>query len=297
MSSEDYTRVLLTGVARAQEDELSSFCFEQGAQGVVENLSFAQPELRYDPRVLESDSCELNVYFSEAPTPEFFALLKIHFPNVEALATTEPSKDWLEEWKKGFEPFEFAHPFWIIPSWRQAPAQAQEKIFVDPGMAFGTGTHETTQLAARLLVKNWSQLLQKPKTALDVGTGTGILAIVAERLGSGHVVAVDIDPECRRVAGENIVANQCKCIELPEYNVEHVQEKFDLVIANIVDGVLLDLRSELLRCLKPGGSMVLSGILSEREADFSRQFASDLQIVDRSEAGEWVALVVKRSYA
>ena len=145
----DYTHVLLKSVPRDQEDELSSFCFQNGADGVCENLHFEQPELRYEPSVVIHDSCDLNVYFVNPPTADFFTALKREFAGVVVETSVEPNKDWLEEWKKGFEPFVFADPFWIIPSWREAPPEALEKIFVDPGMAFGTGTHETTQLAAR----------------------------------------------------------------------------------------------------------------------------------------------------
>lgn len=289
----NYVRVVLRKVPRTLEEEISFFCFENGAQGVSENLPYTQPELRYDPKVIESAECELSAYFEEVPSVEFFNAIKSEYPEISAEVFTEQSKDWLEEWKKGFEPFVFAEPYWVVPSWREKPSQAKQVIWVDPGMAFGTGTHETTQLAAQLIVKNW-KLMKSPDSVLDVGTGTGILAILCEKQGSNKNIGVDIDPECRRVSRENAVKNKVQACSFPDYNVEDVSEKFDLVIANIIDGVLLDLKPELLERRNLEGFMVLSGILTDREEEFKKKFLADtsLRVLERTQKNEWIALLL-----
>lgn len=292
-ASQNYVRVVLKKVPRKLEEELSFFCFENGAQGVSENLPYVQPELRYDPKVVESAECELSAYFESVPDDSFFSALKSEYPNITSEVLTEPAKDWLEEWKKGFEPFVFADPYWVIPSWREKPAEAKQAICVDPGMAFGTGTHETTQLAAQLIVKNWS-VMRAPQTVLDVGTGTGILAILCEMQGSKKCIGVDIDPECRRVSRENAENNKTQACEFPEYNVEEVEGQFDLVIANIIDGVLLELKPELLSRRTPNGFVVLSGILTDREEEFKKKFLenTNLRILERTQKNEWIALLL-----
>lgn len=288
-----YIRVVLKKVPRAVEEDLSLFCFENGAQGVSENLPYVQPELRYDPKVVESVECELSAYFEVDPGADFFSALKSEYPDVLAEVFNEPTKDWLEEWKKGFEPFVFADPYWVVPSWREKPAQAKKAIWVDPGMAFGTGTHETTQLAAQLIVKNWN-VMNSPNSVLDVGTGTGILAILCEMQGSDKNIGVDIDPECRRVSRENAENNKVQACSFPDYNVEDVSETFELVIANIIDGVLLELKPDLLSRRKTTGFIVLSGILTDREEEFKKNFLADtdLRILERTQKNEWIALLL-----
>lgn len=290
--SADYCRILLRDFPRSSEDDLSLFCFEFGAQGVSEDLKYSQPDVRYHPDVIESPRFDVNVYFDAKPSEEFFLQLQSRFPGVKVSSFDEQSKDWLEEWKKGFKPFVFVEPIWIVPSWCERPVEAQHFITMDPGMAFGTGTHETTRLAAQLLVETLGAV-SRP-SVLDVGTGTGILAMVAYMLGAGPVVAIDNDPEARRVARENLADNKCSAIAVPDANVEDIREPYDIVIANIIDGVLLDLQGALSRVLKPGGKMILSGILFDREEEFFKKFlaSSGLKLEKKIKDGEWVGALL-----
>ncbi len=293
MSSE-YCRVVVHGLPRQKEDEFTYFCFENGAEGVSEDLSYSQPDVRFHPDVIDSPYFDVNVFFSLRPSEEFFLKLQSEFSGVRASVHIEPNKDWLAEWKKGFKPFLFVEPFWIVPSWCERPMEAKQVLLMDPGMAFGTGTHETTRLAARLLAPQVRQGL----SVLDVGTGTGVLAMVAHKLGATPVVAIDNDPEARRVARENLLLNSSEAVAVPESNIEEVQQSYDIVVANIIDGVLLDIRPELLRVLKPGGKLVLSGILSDRATQFFEAFLADgrVKLVERLNDGEWVgALLVSES--
>ena len=114
-------------------------------------------------------------------------------------------------------------------------------------------------------------------------------------MGATRVDAIDIDLECRRVARENIEMNKCRSIAVPDKNIEEVSGRYDLVIANIIDGVLLDIQPDLLRCMNPAATLVLSGILAEREKPFIEKFlnGTSLAIVDRAAKGEWVGLLLK----
>lgn len=294
------------GLARRDEDVFTQICFELGASGVAEDLKFVQKDLRYDPDVVETPTLDLNVFFTEAPaegTPHILQTLQARFPEVRFDLTSEENKDWLAEWKKGFKPFPFAGSFWVIPSWLEAPPEAPVDrslhILVEPGMAFGTGTHETTRLAAGFIIETLSGGSANKKgfqSLLDVGTGTGILALIAYRLGVSRLVGVDIDPEARRTARENLERNSATAIEIPDFNLEQVTGTFDVVVANIIDGVLLTLRQELVRCLRPGGLLIVSGILTDRQQDFFSEFLSDTPLVLKNKAveGEWVAAVLER---
>ncbi|MCM2281820.1 MAG: 50S ribosomal protein L11 methyltransferase, partial [Bdellovibrionaceae bacterium] len=291
---------------RANEDDFTELCFAHGAQGVAEDLAFSQPEVIFDPTVIEKARFDMNAYFAESPGEDFVRELKSRFPEADISITLEPQQDWMENWKKGFEPFLFVDPFWIVPSWREIPAEAKEVLLVDPGMAFGTGTHETTRLAARLIVGAWPQIREaagRPPRVLDVGTGTGVLALVAHKLGAGGSMGLDIDPEARRVARENIKLNvpssEVDRIEVPDTQLHELPESFngtfDLVVANIIDGVLVKLRADLFRLLKPGGTLVLSGILTEREGPFLEEFLAGRTERNRRRVtmSEWSAFLVR----
>jgi ribosomal protein L11 methyltransferase len=293
-----YFRLVAAGIRRHDEDEFTQACFDVGADGVAEDLKFVQKDLRYDPDVVETPLLDVNVYFAKAPDEDLLLKLEARFPGVRFEMHNEENKDWLAEWKKGFKAFPFAGPFWVIPAWLKPPAEAPydttKHIYVEPGMAFGTGTHETTRLAASLVIEE--TLRSKPQSLLDVGTGTGILALIAYRLGVPHNVGIDIDPEARRTARENLERNHATAIQIPDENLEDVREIFDLVIANIIDGVLTVLRHDLVRVLKPGCRMVVSGVLMDREAEFYAGFTADtgLRVIKKISEGEWSAAILEK---
>lgn len=305
VSDNGYFRLKANSLARENEDLFTELCFEQGASGVAEDLAFVQRDLRYDPDVLETPTLDVNVYFESTPSESVLISIQARFPEVRLELFNEENKDWLAEWKKGFKPFPFpspkSGPFWVIPSWLtpppEAPKDSKYLIYVEPGMAFGTGTHETTRLASQLIIE---ELGRAPAHSLiDVGTGTGILALVAHRLGVEHLIGIDNDPEARRTARENLERNHDFDIQIPECNIEDVHESFDVVVANIIDGVLLLLKDELVRVLRPGGRMILSGILMDRETEFYDTFTREtgLELVKKISEGEWSAACLERPRA
>jgi len=288
----NYIRIRLTSVPESMEDIVTGHCFECGATGVTEALAFTQPDLTYDPDILHVKAHDLDVYFTERPGCEFFDKLTEWIPKIKWDIREEENKDWLAEWKKGFVPFQLVGPYWVVPSWHEAPPEAEKPLKIDPGMAFGTGTHATTKMAAYFVHKLGSSLKKDQHYSLiDVGTGTGILAMLARQEGIKTVLGVEIDPEARRVANENIKLNGLEDIKISEGTLEQVTGQFDFVVANIIDGVLIKIKNELLRVLKPGGQIFLTGILTERDNDFFADFietTSSLKVVRRIEKDEWV---------
>lgn len=288
----NYYRVRIQQVPRHLEEEISQHCFASGASGVSEALHYHQPDLTYDPKIISLHNHELDVYFSERPGDVFFQRLQKISPQIQWNLIEEESKDWLQEWKKGFHPFKLVGPYWVVPSWLISPSEAEKSIIIDPGMAFGTGTHATTQMMAYFIYKLSKEHSKEiPQwSLLDVGTGTAILAILSQMCGLGLITGIEIDPEARRVAKENIQLNHVMDIEISDTQIEDLRTSYDVVVANIIDGVLLKIRPSLLKVLKPEGHLLLTGILQERDDLFFNQFIENthLKVIRRIEKDEWV---------
>ncbi len=290
-----YFRVRIRQISASMEDIITTHAFEHGATGVSEALAFNQSDLAYEPEVVQPKTHDIDIFFDKNPPVEFFIGLTDFDAKSSWQIFEEEHKDWLEEWKKGFVAFKLVQDIWVIPSWLTAPPEAERPIYIDPGMAFGTGTHATTQLAAALVYKSAQNKTQTLKTQtsfslLDVGTGTAILALLAEKLHFKPIIGVEIDPEARRVAKENIIKNKSQNILILDQQVEELHDQFDVVVANIIDGVLLRLREALLRCVKPEGSLIVTGILKDHDNDFFENFTpgTNLKVMRRIEKDEWV---------
>ncbi|MEN0057681.1 MAG: 50S ribosomal protein L11 methyltransferase [Bdellovibrio sp.] len=297
MGDTSYFRVRLGQVPAELEDIITTHCFECGASGVTEALAFSQPDLTYDPQLLHVRQHEMDVFFTEKPGAAFFDGLLVINSHIQSRVYEEENKDWLAEWKKGFKPFKLVGDFWVVPSWLQPPTECKHPISIDPGMAFGTGTHATTQMMAFFIHKLSEKHREKISTwsLLDVGTGTAILAMLAKMSGFGLVTGIEIDPEARRVARENVKLNKLSVIELPDTLIEDIRQSYDVVVTNIIDGVLINIKKDLFRVLKPGGHMLLTGILEERDNHFFEKFleGSGLTVVRRLEKDEWVGYWVQ----
>ena len=295
MENQTYFRVRLKKIPASLEAEVTELSFEYGSSGLSEALSYVQKDLVYDPELRPMRFRDVDVFFTEKPNDNYFSALKELDQQIYWEIVEEVHKDWLEEWKKGFKPFPLVGSFWVVPSWFEPPKEAERPLSIDPGMAFGTGTHATTQMAAALIHKIFKK---KPSgtewQAIDVGTGTAILAMLARLSGASRVVGLDIDPEARRVARENVERNSIDGIEIQDLLLEEVRESFDLVVANIIDGVLLQLKSDLCRIMKHDGHLILTGILEERENAFIDEFLqdTDLKIDLRLEKDEWVGFLL-----
>ena len=283
----------MKAVPSREEEILTEMCFSAGAQGLSEALEFRQDSQKYEPETVKSSVHNLEAFFEDSPSEDFLDRLRQSFPEIEFEVREEQAKDWLEEWKKGFEPFCLAGELWVVPTWRQPPEEAKSILWIDPGMAFGTGTHATTRMAAGLL----AELDLNNCRVLDVGTGTAILAMAARQWGATELVATEIDPQARIVARENIERNKLDGIQVPDFQVEKVAGEFDLVIANIIDGVLVEIKDQLMSHVLPGGQLLLTGILQERESGFVSEFAwqdQGFQLLQRKTDEEWLGLLLKK---
>lgn len=282
----------LSQVPSHLEEEISALAFEYQALGVSEKLPFSQPEGEEVVFTETPEKRSLEIFFAEPPSDLFRQKLEELCPTCKIQISEEQNRDWLAEWKKSFQPFPLVNGHWIVPSWCEAPREAKHKILIDPGMAFGTGTHETTQLVSEAM----QDLLQKQSvhSCLDVGTGTGVLAILAKQLGIEKVSATELEPEARRVARENFALNKVQ-VFLPEVQVEEISESFDLVVANIIDGILVRIQEPLRACVNTGGTLLLSGIITEREQDFLQNFKlpKGAQWGRRRQKGDWLCYEVR----
>ena len=202
-------------------------------------------------------------------------------------------EDWSENWKKYYKPFRIGTHLVVKPTWEPyAPEPDDLMIELDPGMAFGTGTHETTNMCMQLLEKHLSDGMR----VMDVGTGSGILAIAAAKLGAKDVLAIDIDPDAVKVARENVVLNKAdgRVRVVKGDLVKGEAMPCELAVANIVADAICMLAGPLTRHLVRGGLLICSGIIREREQDvLAAAKAAGYQVANRLEKGEWVALCLK----
>lgn len=219
-------------------------------------------------------------------------------------------KDWINNWKEFFKPF-MVGDILILPTWETIPENAKYKelIHIDPGTAFGTGAHETTQLCIKQLEKYIQ--LEKEKgnqdvEILDVGTGSGILGIAALKLGAKHIFATDLDDNAIEAVGENRKSNDIdeKDFEVICGNIiddEKIQsevgnEKYDIVVANILAPVIIMLQKEVYQHLKHGGIFITSGIIDTKEAEVKAALSEnpEFEILETTYQGEWVNITARR---
>ncbi|MEI8167748.1 MAG: 50S ribosomal protein L11 methyltransferase [Chloroflexales bacterium] len=230
---------------------------------------------------------------------------------------TLEEEDWANAWKQHYHVMRIGERTVIVPSWLEHEARPDDVILnLDPGMAFGTGLHPTTQLCLRLL----ERYVQPGQRVLDLGTGSGILAIAAAKLGANPVVALDNDPIAVRVAAENVARNGVAATVRTaegslgagntmghwltgDFGAAAPHERplaapvpqFDLIAANLIARVLVILAADMAAALEPGGVIVSSGIIDTREAEVVEAFAAvGLRQLERHIEGEWIALVHTR---
>jgi ribosomal protein L11 methyltransferase len=264
-----YYVMTVTGCPRDLEEWLIERAFDVGASGMAERLQFEQRDYEAPAEEVPRDPFDAEIYFYEVPPEGLRAEILARAPGSQVLVRSEADKDWLEEWKKGYESFEICPGIDIVPRWKSAEGKPRA-ILMEPGMAFGTGTHETTQLTAVELSQVIAQV--RPQSLLDVGTGTGILAMIAARLDVPKIEALDADADACRVVRENLAFNKMDWIGVLDEPLHEVKGAYDCVVANIVDHVLLQLREDLFRVLSPKGVLVLGGVLIENLDDWKRDF-------------------------
>jgi len=195
-------------------------------------------------------------------------------------------QDWETLWLDQYQPVEIHRDLWVYPSWIEAPVECASTIIkIDPGMAFGTGTHETTRLCMGVL----NEMDLKHKRVLDYGCGSGILAITALKLGAVSAVGVDIDSKAEQVSLENAHSNGVDSSFAIQSADTLGTDTFDVVVANILAFALIDLAAVLGAHCKPGGGIILSGILAHQADDVIAAYQHEFKL-SRQLEGEWVVL-------
>ncbi|MCF0135851.1 MAG: 50S ribosomal protein L11 methyltransferase [Lachnospiraceae bacterium] len=202
-------------------------------------------------------------------------------------------EDWMNAWKKYYKPFRLGHHIFVVPSWIEAEGEEGDiRLNIDPGMAFGTGTHETTSMCMAMLEDH----VEAGSTVFDIGCGSGILGIVAAKVGAGKVIGSDLDPNAVLVAKENVEKNDV-ADKLTIYHGDlteidaYKDLKADLIVANIIADVIILLASKIRPSLKENGVFISSGIIKERREDVEEALkANGFDILEVAEKGSWVCI-------
>lgn len=210
----------------------------------------------------------------------------------EVLVEKTHEEDWANNWKKYYKPSKVGEKIVVKPIWEDYEKKYDELVVeLDPGMAFGTGDHETTRMCIQALEK----YVEKDSTVFDVGTGSGILAIAAAKLGAKKAVGVDLDPVAVESAKENVSYNNLDNIEVLYGNlVEVIEGKADIVVANIIAEIICILIDDVKRVLKQGGMFITSGIIHERVKMVTDKLEeSGFEVIKVNKDGEWNCIIAK----
>ncbi len=208
-------------------------------------------------------------------------------------------KDWAEAWKQHYHPILIGQKLVIVPAWLTNPMPERVEIRMDPGMAFGTGTHPTTQLCLEYV----EEVVNPGDAIIDIGCGSGILSVAALKLGAARALGVDIDPDSVRVSYENAALNNVReRIEIQQGSVAEVLQglfslqRARLILANILAPVLIKLLDEgLADLVLPGGSLVLSGIIADQSPGVEEALARNgMELISRKQIQDWVALLARQ---
>lgn len=303
------------------EDFVSSMLADLGVEGVQieDNIPLSAEEkaqLFIDilPELPPDDGAASVSFFLEAGEPheELLAQVRDGLESLRAFVEigagtirqgeTE-DKDWINNWKQYFKPF-VVDDILIKPTWEEIPREHKDKLLIqiDPGTAFGTGQHETTQLCIRQLRKHAGQGAK----ILDVGTGSGILGIAALKLGAGEVFGTDLDENAVAAVKENLEANNIPAKQFQVVQGNIIEEKeiqdlagygcYDVAVANILAPVIILLQKEIPVHLKKGGVFITSGIINTKEEDVKKALASngELEIIETTYQGEWVSITARK---
>lgn len=275
-------------------EAVSNFLIEQGAAGIEEleadsgweRVKTYLPQNGEEKRVV----CALHRYLKSLRrvTPEIFRS-RIKMASL-------PEQDWGENWKRFFKPVRVTSRFWVKPPWSQVRLKkGQISVEITPGMAFGTGTHASTQLCIQALEE---RVKKKGLSVLDVGAGSGILSIAAAKLGAKEVRGIEIDNAAVENAIDNVEKNCVSdLVGIKKGRLGDLHKKFDLIVANIDYKSLKRMRRALLNHLKSQGILILSGILKGQKEELCERYVGTelLRLIKETREGEWVCLTFRKS--
>ncbi|MBI1342683.1 MAG: 50S ribosomal protein L11 methyltransferase [Terrimonas sp.] len=269
---DNYIKIHFNKIASDQAELLLALLSNAGYEGFEEGDEYFSafiPETAFDEATLQSITGSLHLQFEKSIIA---------------------SKNWNQEWESSFDPVTVDDFCSIRAAFHSPVNNMQHEIIITPKQSFGTGHHATTFLMIRQL----KTMELKGKKVFDYGTGTGVLAILAEKMGAAEVLAIDNDDWSIENAGENILMNHCTRVKLEKQSVIPSNSQFDIILANINKNVITANFQSLADGLVSGGKLVLSGLLKTDEPDIlSLSENADLQLQHREERGEWISLTFK----
>ena len=271
-------------------NKLSNMLMGQGAQAVT--YMDAQDNPVYEPLPGETklwgETLVTGLFDAETDPAPIIAFFQRHFGKQMPYKVEQlEDKDWVREWMDHFHPMQFGERLWICPSWRDVPDPNAVNVMLDPGLAFGTGTHPTTALCLQWL----DGIDLAGKTVVDFGCGSGILAIAALKLGAARVIGIDIDPQAIQASRDNAerngVAEQLELF-LPEDQPKALQA--DILVANILAGPLRELAPLMNERVRPGGLLALSGVLETQAVELEQIYGQWFDMEPTAVREEWCRL-------
>ncbi len=283
-------------------DIVSDICFSNfDCEGVI-----LAEEAYKDLEMISTTEGELKAFLTNKPDNSFVArtltenrnlLISRGFTDDELgswafVLTERENQDWSKKWKEKWDVTNVSDKITIVPSWIEYTPKREDEVIIvlDPGCAFGTGTHSTTQLCMRAIEK----YLHKGDSLADIGMGSGILAICGKKFGAGYVYGCDNDETVIEVAQENAKINGVEC-EFELGTADKINKEFDFVCANILHNILAEIMGDLKAVMKPGGKIVLSGILDEKKQVVLDAIEKhSLKLVEEAHQNQWVALIAER---
>ena len=290
---------LRLAITPEQADPMEDLLLGLGAVSVTfmdaEDQPIFEPDLGTTP--LWSHTHLLALFEADVDQQALLSQLQLIWPGelpehqLEEIA----DQDWERSWMDNFKPMRFGRRLWIVPSWHEAPEPDAVNLLLDPGLAFGTGTHPTTALCLEWLDGQALDGLQ----VIDFGCGSGILAIAALLLGAERVVGTDIDPQALEASRDNAQRNQLADARFPLYLPEAMPDApADLLVANILAGPLVSLAPQLTSLVKPGGRIALSGILAEQTDDILAAYRDAFELDPVANKDGWIRVSgVRRNVA
>ena len=271
-------------------NKLSNMLMGQGAQAVT--YMDAQDNPVYEPLPGETklwgETLVTGLFDAETDPAPIIAFFQRHFGKQMPYKVEQlEDKDWVREWMDHFHPMQFGERLWICPSWRDVPDPDAVNVMLDPGLAFGTGTHPTTALCLQWL----DGIDLVGKTVVDFGCGSGILAIAALKLGAARVIGIDIDPQAIQASRDNAerngVADQLELF-LPEDQPKSLQA--DILVANILAGPLRELAPLMNELVRPCGLLALSGVLETQAVELEQIYGQWFDMDATAVREEWCRL-------
>ena len=297
-------------VKREGEELVSNLLIELGAQGVAieDSMDYVGNVDRFGeifPDVEQQEEIVVTAYYPEtvdvaAVEADLQARLAeltdfMDLGEVKMGTTALAEEDWADNWKKYYEPARITHDLTIVPSWTDYEATAGEKIIkLDPGMAFGTGTHPTT----RLMIEALEIVARGGESMIDVGTGSGVLSIAAKQLGVGQVAAYDIDEVAVRSAKKNIDLNPVAADVKVGVNslLDGIHTQVDLIVANILAEIIVPLIPQAFENLKPGGRFLVSGIIKDKADLVERELKGHHFVIDQKlRMKDWYGMIAHKA--